>query len=98
MHLIFTKEGKLKKKKTEKKKKSENLLTLDKETEAGKVQADWNVFCFPQSWQDCCYSRFQVNTDLMDELETWVLGDIFLRLNFSVFDQENDRIGLAPAV
>lgn len=42
---------------------------------------------------DICYSNFEgmaVDSDL------WILGDVFLRLYFTVFDRANDRIGLAP--
>ncbi|XP_034376757.1 pepsin A-5 isoform X1 [Arvicanthis niloticus] len=44
-----------------------------------------------------CRSNFEEGTDDPSEPETWVLGDVFLRLYFTVFDRANNRIGLAPA-
>ncbi|XP_057583138.1 pregnancy-associated glycoprotein 2-like [Hippopotamus amphibius kiboko] len=45
-----------------------------------------------------CFSNFQGGTEKWAKSESWVLGNIFMRLYFSVFDRGNRRIGLAPAV
>ncbi|XP_065793136.1 pregnancy-associated glycoprotein 1-like [Muntiacus reevesi] len=45
-----------------------------------------------------CFSTFQGGTEEDNNSETWILGDVFLWLYFSVYDQGNDRIGLTPAL
>ncbi|XP_055470099.1 pepsin A-5 [Psammomys obesus] len=44
-----------------------------------------------------CCSNFEDGLEDPSDPEMWVLGDVFLRLYFTVFDRENNRIGLAPA-
>ncbi|XP_006899951.1 PREDICTED: pepsin F-like [Elephantulus edwardii] len=45
--------------------------------------------------RNLCYSEFLPQPFILDQ--AWILGDVFLRQYFSVYDRENNRIGLAPA-
>lgn len=49
--------------------------------------------CLSQD-QNFCTSGFQGD----DSSEQWILGDVFIREYFSVFDRANNRVGLAKAI
>ncbi|XP_057583154.1 pregnancy-associated glycoprotein 2-like [Hippopotamus amphibius kiboko] len=51
-----------------------------------------------KSPESVCFSSFRDHPEQSRHQGTWILGDVFLRLYFSVYDRGNNRIGLAPAV
>lgn len=51
------------------------------------------LLCPNQHNQGFCMSSFQ---DTSGDL--WILGDVFIRVYYSIFDRANNRVGLARAV
>lgn len=50
-------------------------------------------------FDNVCYSGFMgIDFKTENNLNTWILGDVFLRVYYSVYDFEKGRVGLAKAV
>lgn len=46
-----------------------------------------------QNDQGTCMSSFQNSS-----ADLWILGDVFIRVYYSIFDRANNRVGLAKAI
>lgn len=46
-----------------------------------------------QNGQGTCMSSFQNSS-----ADLWILGDVFIRVYYSIFDRANNRVGLAKAI
>jgi len=67
---------------------------------AGECSGSGSWLCLSSS-QDAidnfCYSTFEAMADTLTKSHIWILGDVFLRVYFTVFDRGHNRIGLARA-
>ena len=50
-------------------------------------------FAQMQNDQGPCISSFQNTSG-----DLWILGDVFIRVYYSIFDRANNRVGLAKAI
>lgn len=58
------------------------------------------MFLFPQvndGSEDICLSGFYILDFQTNSGPIWILGDVFLRPYFSVYDRGQDRVGFAKA-